>query len=1272
MLTIELIESKLKIMNADAFHRLCDHFLFLEGEEDFDSIVPVGQVEGKQKAKKGTPDTRIRQADGTYIFIQYTTQEHYPKSDSLIKKLAEDLTNCFDARKTKVGLTNLGLVILCFNSNIGNAEEQKLIDIAWAKRKKLRLINLSTLAHKIVKDYPFLAKEYFDIEIDSFQLLPIKKFIHEYEKGGIATPLSNTFLFRDNELKEIENSIDTNLITVIAGKPGVGKTKLVLENLRTFTKKHRQYQAFCIRNKDQPLLTDLRRQLSSRKKKYLIFIDDANKSISQLRDVLTFYRENQADFKLILTVRDYVLSDIQPFLQNYRNLVINIKHFDSKQIKSIVKAKPFLIRHPLFSERIVEVARGNPRLAIMTAIAAKDRTLDQLNNVAEIYRAYFERISEENQLLVSSNYLRILGVLAFFRVIDRDDNRVSENILPAFGLDENDFWTKLYELERHEVVDIFTDRSSARFADQILEGYLFYRIFFVDKLLDYSIILNRFYPDYSSRVKYTAIDANNTFGFEDFGNLIKPFIFQKFQQINESSGDAAAFLSIFWYYLPDETLLYVKQQTDVLAEPEQLILEDRVVTVKFNEKTFAFADGVTLDKDANDEIFDLVVPFLDHLTHDFDLATDLLFRLIEKKPALAERLVREIKAHFNFSVRDSIYNYYREERFSHLLLEKTKENNPVFIYIFLKLLPHFLKTRFDSSFMEGRSIRISYIEPNASPKFLEIRALFWNYFNEIYQRYANLALYSFKAVLDTFGPDFQKEIRTVDWQYIEAIFARHFDYRKFPDVFAINEFVSRGARMGLDKKTYATIEKKALTPDYKRFLSLDWNLLRNRERFPRDGQDFNTWHRWFEEEKKKEILKRFDHKSIDGYKNTFAFINTCIELQIWEFYTVSNAAQILFNAAIAKGVNVSELLRYLIHLPQFIRMFNFERLFNFIRELAPEALKLVGDLLNKEEYPHKALVQLAYFDTLGVTDISKKQEEDYLAVLNRVAGRAYLYFSNVASYLETDHLFLTKAIKTLLNNNAMGVSDFIIHDDFLQRHGNDIRDTGLMEQLYLEMIRKEDHYDYDGNELHVILKRRPSFFLKLIEHLADERQINRQENRKLSKMWQLENGFMVLEKAVNFLTAHQRYHFHAEELLSELFDGPIKIDQIKENRLTFLTRYIENNAGDLKRMQAIFKAIGSKMQDHFTLLLQTYLIANKRFDHFSKIHWTDRGVKIISGDAISAEIDERAWQRVKAVLENMPSSADYLEHRVFVSKKIVYCQKDAIWERKRNFLRDEY
>jgi len=122
----------------------------------------------------------------------------------------------------------------------------------------------------------------------------------------------------------------------------------------------------------------------------------------------------------------------------------------------------------------------------------------------------------------------------------------------------------------------------------------------------------------------------------------------------------------------------------------------------------------------------------------------------------------------------------------------------------------------------------------------------------------------------------------------------------------------------------------------------------------------------------------------------------------------------------------------------------------------------------------------------------------------------------------------------------------------------------------------------------------------------------------------------------------------------------------------FLKVYINRHAENVKRMQTVFKAVGNKVGEHFDELLENYLKVNKRVDHFIKIRWDERGVRLISGDAISAEIDEKTWQRVKKVLETIQPSADYLQHRVFVNKQIAYCQKDALWERKRNFLRDEY
>src|SRR5688572_4486519 len=128
-MTIETIELRMKSMSADAFHRLGDHFLYYDGGEDYESINPVGQAEGKQKPRRGTPDTKIKLHNGKYIFIQYTTQENLPQKKDFYNKLVADLQACFDPSKTKVPAQKIERIVLCFNSNLDEATERKLAKI---------------------------------------------------------------------------------------------------------------------------------------------------------------------------------------------------------------------------------------------------------------------------------------------------------------------------------------------------------------------------------------------------------------------------------------------------------------------------------------------------------------------------------------------------------------------------------------------------------------------------------------------------------------------------------------------------------------------------------------------------------------------------------------------------------------------------------------------------------------------------------------------------------------------------------------------------------------------------------------------------------------------------------------------------------------------------------------------------------------------------------------------------------------------------------------
>ncbi|MDR6943702.1 hypothetical protein [Mucilaginibacter pocheonensis] len=135
------------------------------------------------------------------------------------------------------------------------------------------------------------------------------------------------------------------------------------------------------------------------------------------------------------------------------------------------------------------------------------------------------------------------------------------------------------------------------------------------------------------------------------------------------------------------------------------------------------------------------------------------------------------------------------------------------------------------------------------------------------------------------------------------------------------------------------------------------------------------------------------------------------------------------------------------------------------------------------------------------------------------------------------------------------------------------------------------------------------------------------------------------------------------------FDGIVPVGQVEGKQKARKGTPDTHIMRSINRMKTIFKATGTKAQEHFAELLEIFEKENKRFDHFAKTRWDECGVRLISGEAKLAEINERSLQRVKAVLEKIQHSADYLEHRVFVGKQIAYCQRSAIREGKHNFLR---
>src|SRR3989339_1683110 len=204
MTKIQEIENKLISINDSVFQDLCDAYISLTDPLCIESVCRSGMVTGKQKPRKGTPDSYYLTQTGEYVLIEYTTQSDKPKN-SLIDKIKEDIDKCTSPEKTGVAIDDIVKMIYCLNSKLDISEKNELKQYAYMRGlRMLDIKSLDMLPTALFSKASHLAREFLGIAIDSGQILPVSFFIKRYERSGIATPLSNSFISRGAELSELE------------------------------------------------------------------------------------------------------------------------------------------------------------------------------------------------------------------------------------------------------------------------------------------------------------------------------------------------------------------------------------------------------------------------------------------------------------------------------------------------------------------------------------------------------------------------------------------------------------------------------------------------------------------------------------------------------------------------------------------------------------------------------------------------------------------------------------------------------------------------------------------------------------------------------------------------------------------------------------------------------------------------------------------------------------------------------------------------------------
>ncbi len=1241
------IENALDRINGDIFQEFCNHFLYLKLNPN--TITPIGSVIGKEKSRKGIPDSYFTSADNELIFAEYTTRERLEKGQSFYNKLKSDIENCFDTSKTGLKKEEIGKVILCFTERIKPVEKKNLEELCKKHNPKclLDLKGIRDLAFAVL-DYPILGA-YLGIKVGTGQIQEPSEFIANYEKNKISTPLSNTFFGRDKELEVGVNHLETNDLLLIHGAPGTGKSKFAIELAKLYSDKN-DFSFLCIGNKGIPIWEDLK-TIVRPDKKYVLLVDDANRLAKNFQWILSLFKERTSkSLKVIVTVRDYALPQVKSIAVNYNYASIEIKAFSNDEIKNIIQSDDFKIKEPSYVDRILKIAQGNARLAIMCAkVALKAKNILELNDASQIYDEYYEPLFNEVELLKEPIAQKSLALISFFSRIDKENREFCDFIFKSLEVEENKFWEICYALHESELVDLF-EQQVVKISDQIFSTYIFYKAVIDNESLNFSFFLNN-YLDYENRITDTIVPVINTFNYKQIENKLKPIILKKWLEIEKEGNhqDSLKYLDLFWFYLSPQVLNFIKKQIDNQEA-------ETTTGFRYNYELNEFSYGTGKD-------LEILSRFRYHSDEFFKDALELMFYYAIKVPSKMPAVIYNIKEKFSFTRLGYMYG----DRIQHLLFDFLIKNaqisNDKIIYenVLTEIIPDFLKLEFNEHEGNGRGITFWTFHLWLSESIKTFRLKCYNY---LLQNASKPSLLQIMYKLNYYEFKDSEEILQHDLKYIYQIINKYFKPDEFEDCFVLQNILEGLEWLKIDYS-------KEIKKEYRsKLYQLAEVLKQDRQRKRELG--------WDEEEKlhKEELQEYCLDFDINNYDSLLTNVSLILEHvkkvskgnSVWQY---ENSLNTIFGnlaqADVKLFLNVLEL-----NFTKFNFNLNFTYIFNyFFQTNSGYYFKLFELIQNLEVNP-----KFCFHHTLKIDDVKK----EHLSVL--YSDLLFSIKSLNTQYIFWDLTFVSK-YKKLKDEKDIYIE--ILEIALTKIKKEDVKISvgksfimkclsfsnfpfDILVEAYLYSNNIEQSFDYKNEILKKLLERDPNILVRILKFKSPNRiSYYDLEHEHYDFIWEMDNSNTIINSIVEYFISSETYYF-SERAISAFF--PSAKDKYGKKPIEYLENLIDEKYLNDKYMNVVFSIICYKYPGLKMEFLERFLKLNSDFEIYKNLEIIQRS-KSWSGSYIPILEDEKKiWENVISVLDRLPNRLNYYDHKEYANRQIGYCDLRIKDEMKREFYED--
>lgn len=1249
MAKINQIQRALLELSGGDFHKLVNSYLIKKG---YENIIPIGTVLGKNKSNTGTPDTLIAGKDGNYTFAEITTQQ-----EGIISKFEKDVDKCLNPEKTGIKISNINEIVLAYNTDVDLKLFEKTRERCQNKGVNLNFFGLKTISYDLLEKFPALAKNYLGIEIDTGQILVPDEFIRTYNNNKLAAPLDTTFYFREDVLKEGLTSLKKNKLTILTGNAGVGKSRLALELCKRFTDDQPNCRAYCVLDKGVDLFDDTKAYFSE-PGKYLIYIDDANRitNFNYFID-LVLNQQNDQTIKLIATVRDYAVSDINRKARRLSdNKTINLSPFNKEQVVEFLEEE-FTITNTDFHDQIFKISQGNPRLTVMAAkLAKRENRFSAITDVSNLYEEYYESIRDDLKEIGSPNLLKVAAIIAFFRSVDRTNDELMRTIQTVFEIRPEEFWQYSLKLHELEIVDLYEDEV-VKTSDQVLATYLFYLTYFQKSELNIGKLIRHFLSTQKQRLIDVLSPVYAAFDSEKISNTLQPEIDELWNKYEERKDEdnLINLMESFWYLKKTETLIYLKKKVRQLKRE------------KFTEEQLNLEPSSRVKSNT---LLSLISHFKYASISEFKTALDLLLSYYDKKPSKASEIIYLLTKKFGFTHKSHKAKYIIQRIIFEKLIKKAEEGaNRQFTLALLKVSESYLHIHFDTNIPEKGSVRIIRFDLLATPELLDLRKKIWNTLFSLAQKesYKNDVLRLIYEYSHFAGRGRRKKILEEDAKLILAFIKEKWNNQTFKHCLIAQTYLSFLERKEIDFNN--DLKQKFFNHTYKIYdlLCSTW-------------ADFHPEmeHKEYQKLRKDKLTNHFSDYTFPDFRDFFSECETIKNNLIREnalrqlpvgitdvLITVSEIDYTLFKDVIKYYLSKGNIFG----IPQH----------DIVRVLIDNSsTDEVYNLLANNNYQNKSKWLFQYYVELPDHYI-KKTHVEYILDLYRQSDRKNIYhdFDFLLKYRKVDDRVVVKVLEILLqkiqedNKFSFTLRNLFNSHSEVQQNLEDLfkDDVELIEEAYLKFSKADKNAAYRSDSFNKILNLDPHFIIKSLEDgfNNEESIFSNNRDRDYSAIWDRDDHSQLMERVILKIIElwNDPKIIIGHNVLKSFFHTGDKDQEPPEEQMTFIHDMIEKYAKRQLIMQLIFNVAVDFKTEVRKGLLKHFLQLNKKLEDFKRLQLTSGAV---SGPSLIGPL--QAQINFLQSLIPLVDTARFLEHKQYLENKIKDLRNWMEQEKKREFTRD--